>query len=109
MKKTRKSGKPVSADAIALLAERGRDITHFFKGQGRIVQPIQRINVDVTATMLDEPDSTAREINVSAKLSISAIWRDRQDEIPRIGSERRSTNVDQRGPAVTRAADSRND
>jgi len=49
MKNTRKSAKPVSADAIAQLAEKGKDISRFFKGQGRIVQPIQRVNVDVTA------------------------------------------------------------
>ena len=49
MKKTRKSAKPVSADAIARLADQGKDVSRFFKGQGRMVQPIQRVNVDVTA------------------------------------------------------------
>jgi hypothetical protein len=34
MKKTRKSAQPVSADAIARLADQGTDISHFFKGQG---------------------------------------------------------------------------
>jgi hypothetical protein len=52
MKKTRKSVKPVSADAIARLADRGENVSRFFKGQGRMVQPIQRVNVDVTASML---------------------------------------------------------
>jgi hypothetical protein len=65
MKNTRKSAKPVSADAIAGLAERGRDVSHFFKGQGRMVQPIQRVNVDVTASMLEELDKAAQELNVS--------------------------------------------
>ena len=48
MKKTRKPGQPASADAIARLADKGKDASHFFKGQGRVVQPIQRVNVDVT-------------------------------------------------------------
>ena len=41
MKKTHKSDKPVSADAIAWLADEGKDVSRFFKGQGRMVQPIQ--------------------------------------------------------------------
>ena len=46
MKKTHKPAIPVSADALARLAEQGKDISGFFKGQGRMVQPIQRVNVD---------------------------------------------------------------
>ena len=51
MKKTRKTAEPVSADAIARLAGQGKDISRFFTGQCRMVQPIQRVNVDVTARM----------------------------------------------------------
>ena len=65
MKRTRKSAKPVSADAFARLADQGKDVSHFFKGQSRMVQPIQRVNVDVTANMLEELDKAARELNVS--------------------------------------------
>lgn len=54
MKKTRRPARPISADAIARLADQGKDISGFFKGQGRMVQPIQRVNVDLTATMLEE-------------------------------------------------------
>ena len=64
MKRTRKSGKPVSADAIARQADQGKDVSHFFKGQGRMVQPIQRVNVDVTAAMLEELDRAAQDLNV---------------------------------------------
>jgi len=54
MKKIRKAQRPVSADAIARLADQGKDISRFFKNQGRIVQPIQPVNVDVTAGKLEE-------------------------------------------------------
>jgi hypothetical protein len=64
MKKIRKSAKPVSAEAIAQLADRGQDVSRFFRGRGRMVQPIQRVNVDVTATMLEELDKAAEELNV---------------------------------------------
>ena len=60
MKKTRKTARPVSAEAIARLADQGKDVSHFFKGQGRLVQPIQRVNVDVTASMLEELDKAAK-------------------------------------------------
>jgi|HubBroStandDraft_2_1064218.scaffolds.fasta_scaffold238527_2 hypothetical protein len=59
MKKTRKAAKPVSAEAIARLADQGKDVSHFFKGQGRLVQPIRRVNVDVTASMLEELDKAS--------------------------------------------------
>jgi len=65
MKKTREDAKPVSADAIARLADRGEDVSRFFKGQGRIVQPIHRVNVDVTEGMLEELDKAAEDLNVS--------------------------------------------
>jgi hypothetical protein len=81
MKKTRKATKkPVSADAIARLAEQGKDVSHFFKGQGRMVQPIQRVNVDVTAGMLDELDKAAQDLNVSRQAVIKTLVRQALDQ-----------------------------
>jgi hypothetical protein len=80
MKKTRKSAKPVSADAIARLADQGRDVSRFFKGQGRMVQPIQRVNVDVTASMLEELDKAARDLNVSRQAVIKTLVRQALDQ-----------------------------
>lgn len=64
-----KSTKPVSADTIANLAEKGEDVSRFFKGEGRMVQPIQRVNVDITAGMLKELDQAALTSTSAAKLS----------------------------------------
>lgn len=80
MKKTRKTAKPVSADAIALQADRGRDVSSFFKGPGRMVQSIQRVNVDLTATMLEELDRAARELNVSRQAVIKTLVRQALDQ-----------------------------
>ena len=80
MKKTRKSGKAVSADAIARLADRGKAVSHFFKGQGRMVQPIQRVNVDVTAAMLEELDQAAQDLNVSRQAVIKTLVRQALDQ-----------------------------
>ena len=80
MKKTRKAVKPVSADAIARLADRGRDVSGFFKGQGRMVQPIHRVNVDLTATMLEELDKAAQNLNVSRQAVIKTLVRQALDQ-----------------------------
>ncbi len=80
MKNIRKSTKSVSADAIAKLAEQGKDVSRFFKGQGRMVQPIQRVNVDVTAGMLEELDKAARELNVSRQAVIKTLVRQALDQ-----------------------------
>jgi ribbon-helix-helix CopG family protein len=80
MKKTRKSAKPISADAIARLADRGEDVPHFFKGEGRMVQPIQRVNVDATASMLEELDKAAQDLNVSRQAVLKTLVRQALDQ-----------------------------
>jgi len=62
MKKTLKSAKPVAADEIAKMADRGNDISRFFTCEGRMVQPIQRANADLTAGMLEELDKAAQDL-----------------------------------------------
>jgi len=80
MKRTLKSAKPASADAIARLADRGADVSRFFKGEGRMVQPIRRVNVDVTANMLEELDKAARDLNVSRQAVIKTLVRQALDQ-----------------------------
>lgn len=80
MKKTPRSSRPASADAIARLAEQGKDVSRFFKGQGRMVQPIQRVNVDVTAGMLEELDKAANDLNVSRQAVIKTLVRQALDQ-----------------------------
>jgi hypothetical protein len=79
MKKTRKPAKPVTADAIACLADQGKDISGFFKGRGRMIQPIQRVNVDLTAAMLEELDRAAQDLNVSRQAVIKTLVRQALD------------------------------
>jgi uncharacterized DUF497 family protein len=80
MKKTRKPDRPVSAEAIAQMADGGQDVSRFFKGEGRMVQPIQRVNVDVTASMLEELDRAAQELNVSRQAVIKTLVRQALDQ-----------------------------
>lgn len=80
MKKTRKSPKPPTAEAIARLADQGKDISGFFRTPGRMVRPIQRVNVDLTATMLDELDKAAQDLNVSRQAVIKTLMRQALDQ-----------------------------
>jgi hypothetical protein len=79
MKKTRKPASPVSADAIALMVDQGKDVSGFFTGCDRMVQPIQRVNLDVTVSILEEVDR-ARDLNVSRQAVIKTLVRHALDQ-----------------------------
>ena len=80
MKNTRKHRKPISADAIARLADQGKDISRFFTNNGRMMPPIQRVNVDLAAGMLEELDKAAKELNVSRQAVIKTLIRQALDQ-----------------------------
>ena len=80
MKKTRKPRKGAPAEVIARLADQGKDISRFFTNTGRMMEPIHRVNVDFTATMLDELEKAARELNVSRQAVIKTLLRQALDQ-----------------------------
>lgn len=79
MKITRSRRKAPSAEAIARLADQGRDVSAHFTNSGRMVAPIQRVNVDFTAPMLQELDNAAKELNVSRQAVIKTLVRQALD------------------------------
>ena len=78
MKNTPKK-KPVSAESIARLADAGKNVSSFFTNKGGMMRPIQRVNVDFTAPMLDELDNTAKELNISRQAVIKTLVRQALD------------------------------
>jgi len=78
MKKTLRKKKPISAEQIARMADRGEDITRFFTG-GKMMNPIQRVNVDFTAEMLEELDHQASGLNISRQAVIKTLVREGLD------------------------------
>jgi hypothetical protein len=80
MKQTRESRKTPSAESIARMADRGEDVSRFFTNRGRMMRPIQRVNVDFTASMLQELDQAAAELNVSRQAVIKAFVRQALDQ-----------------------------
>jgi hypothetical protein len=79
MKRTRKARKTASAEMIARLAEQGKDVSRFFTNAGQMMEPIQRVNVDFTATMLEELERAAKELNVSRQAVIKTLLRQALD------------------------------
>lgn len=75
MKSTRKKQKPISAESIARLADRGKGISRFFTNSGKMMPPIQRVNLDLTAIMLSELDTAAKELNISRQAVIKTLLR----------------------------------
>jgi len=71
--------KPVSAEAIARMADRGESVSRFFTGNGKMMPPIQRVNVDFTAPMLNELDDEARALNISRQAVIKTLLRQALD------------------------------
>jgi Ribbon-helix-helix protein, copG family len=80
MENTRKSRKPVSAEVIARLADEGRDVSRFFTNTGRMMGPIQRVNVDLASGMLEELDKAAKELNISRQAVIKTLIRRALDQ-----------------------------
>jgi hypothetical protein len=80
MPKTAKTAKPKTADEIAAMADRGEDISRFFTNTGKIMPPIQRVNVDFALPMLQELDNAAHELNISRQAVIKTLLRHALDQ-----------------------------
>jgi hypothetical protein len=80
MKPTRENKETPSAESIARMADRGEDVSRFFTNRGKMMRPIQRVNVDFTASMLQELDQAAAELNVSRQAVIKAFVRQALDQ-----------------------------
>ena len=81
MKKTsKKKPKKMTADQIAELADKGRNISRHFTNAGVMKKPIQRVNVDFTSDMLAELDRVAEDLNISRQAVIKAYLRQALDQ-----------------------------
>jgi hypothetical protein len=106
MKKTSKKKKPFSAEQIARMATRDEDISHFFTG-GRMMRPIQRVNVDFTGEMLEELDQEAAGLNISRQAVIKTLVREGLDRrLPRRAPSRQAPSRARIGSPRRRASGS---
>jgi hypothetical protein len=80
MKQTSKTKRVRSAESIARMADRGTDVSRFFTNRGKMMKPIQRVNVDFAGDMLRELDQAAAELNVSRQAVIKVFLRQSLDQ-----------------------------
>jgi hypothetical protein len=88
MKNTPHKRKPVSAETIARMADKGKDVSRFFTNSGEMRKPIQRVNVDFSASMLEELESAARDLNISRQAVIKTLIRQGLDQRQRARASR---------------------
>lgn len=62
-----------SADEIAEKASRGEDISMYFTNKFTVVNPVHRVNVDLTQGMLRDLDQRAARLNVSRQAVIKTL------------------------------------
>ena len=79
MKTTRKARRSVSAETLAKKADKGQDISRHFTNKGRMMPPIQRVNLDLTEGMLKELDERAMDLNISRQAVIKSFVRQALD------------------------------
>ncbi len=90
MKQTNKAKRVHSAESIAKMADRGVDVSRFFTNRGKMMKPIQRVNVDFAGDMLRELDQAASELNVSRQAVIKVFLRQVLDQRELANQARRS-------------------
>jgi hypothetical protein len=74
------SRKRPTAESIARMADRGKDVSRYFTNRGRMMRPIQRVNLDLTVGMLQELDQAASDLNVSRQAVIKTFIRHALDQ-----------------------------
>jgi len=80
MPKTLEPTKPITAEEIAEMADRGENISRFFTNTGKMMPPIHRVNVDFALPMLEELDEQARNLNISRQAVIKTLLRQALDQ-----------------------------
>jgi hypothetical protein len=80
MKSTRNTKKPLTAEGVARLADKGKNVSRFFTNTGRMMPAVQRVNVDFAAPMLEELDREAKELNISRQAVIKTLLRQALDQ-----------------------------
>src|SRR5260370_59090 len=75
-------------ESVFRRGEKCRVVSGFFTNWGRMMKPIQRVNVDFTASMLEELESAAKELNISRQAVIKTLVRQGLDQRQRARATR---------------------
>ena len=88
MKKTLSAAKAPTAEALARMADSGKNISRYFTNSGKMMKPIQRVNVDFSARMVEELDREAKDLNISRQAVVKTLVRQALDQRHHAATER---------------------
>lgn len=80
MKRTPKTKRPISAEAIARLADKGQDISVYFTNKGKMMPPLAGVGIDLNKAMIEELSEAAKRLNVSQQTLIKRFIRSGLDQ-----------------------------
>jgi hypothetical protein len=75
MKRTSKTKRPISAESIARLADKGQDISAYFTNKGKMMPPLDSGGIGLNQNMLKELSEAAKKLNVSRQTLIKRFIR----------------------------------
>lgn len=75
MSTRRRPRQRTSAEQVARLAEQGKDVSRFFTNRGRMMPPLETVEVDFPSDLLAEVDHEAAALNVSRQALIKTFVR----------------------------------
>jgi hypothetical protein len=80
MKKTIRTANAPTAEDLARMADSGKSVSRFFTNSGKMMKPVQRVNVDFSARMVEELDREAKDLNISRQAVIKTLVRQALDQ-----------------------------
>ncbi len=75
MKKTSKRKRSVSTEAIARLADNGKDVSSYFTNKGKMMPPLEGLGIDLSQKMIEELNEAARNLKVTRQALIKRFIR----------------------------------
>jgi len=80
MKKISKTKRPLSAESIAQIADKGSDISSYFTNKGKMMPPLESVGIDLNQDIIEELNEAARKLNVSRQALIELFIRHGLDQ-----------------------------
>jgi len=80
MKRVSKTKRPVPAESIAQLADKGSDISSYFTNKGKMMPPLESVGIDLNHDIIEELNEAARKLHVSRQALIKLFIRHGLDQ-----------------------------
>jgi hypothetical protein len=79
MRNTHRSRRPLAAESVARMADKGEDVSRFFTNEGRMERRPHTVEVEFPPELLSEIDATAAELQLSREAVVRVLVRQALD------------------------------